>query len=299
MCLYTERYELRAESEKTDRINKNSYLLLLKCCEKYKNNLIHEFPLVEHHDFTDKNYTIFNEEHFVRKIKSRIPSIHIDEQNGILVPEYISDSNQYAILDLVEFFAKNIRDINKYWNHPQYKNYEIIDCFSTSEIFYKFQEKINEIFRDENLLFVLTNNKIVERNLEHSVISPSLEKDIQNIQEPGIKQLLNDAIIFIRKPNLLERQSGLEKIWDAFERIKTYYPDLNKKDSAEEIINNISPNEDLREIITDEFRELTKIGNGYRIRHHETGKKEIPPEFIDYFFNRCLSLIALTIKYLN
>jgi len=26
MCLYTERYELRAESEKTDRINKNSYL---------------------------------------------------------------------------------------------------------------------------------------------------------------------------------------------------------------------------------------------------------------------------------
>lgn len=299
MCLYTERYKYRTESEKTERINRNAYSLLLMCCKKYKNNLIHEFHSEEHDDFTGGDYVSFDKEHFVSKIRSRIPSIHIDEQNEISVPEHISDSNQYAILDLVEFFAKRIRDIYKHWNNQHYRNYEIIDSLDTSEIFNKFQEEINEIFRDENLLFVLTNDKIVERDLEHSVLNSSLEKDIQNIQEQGIKELLNDAITFIRKPNLSSRQSGLEKIWDAFERIKTYYQDLNKQNSAQKLINNISPNEDLKEVITNEFKELTKIGNNYRIRHHETDKKEIPPEFIDYFFNRCLSLIALIIKYLK
>lgn len=49
-----------------------------------------------------------------------------------------------------------------------------------------------------------------------------------------------------------------------------------------------------------EFRTLTDIGNNYRIRHHETNKIDSTDvHYYDYLFNRCLSLIALAIKYLT
>ncbi|MEK4670674.1 hypothetical protein [Niallia sp. FSL R7-0271] len=49
-----------------------------------------------------------------------------------------------------------------------------------------------------------------------------------------------------------------------------------------------------------EFRALTDIGNSFRIRHHETNKIDITDNrHYDYFFNRCLSLIALAIQYLK
>ena len=48
------------------------------------------------------------------------------------------------------------------------------------------------------------------------------------------------------------------------------------------------------------FKSLTSIGNHYRIRHHETDKINITDSrYYDYFFNRCLSLIALAIQYLQ
>lgn len=49
-----------------------------------------------------------------------------------------------------------------------------------------------------------------------------------------------------------------------------------------------------------EFKILTDIGNKYRIRHHETNKIDIIDiRYYDYLFNRCLSLIALAIQYLE
>ncbi|EAE3503398.1 hypothetical protein E2B17_10940, partial [Listeria monocytogenes] len=42
-----------------------------------------------------------------------------------------------------------------------------------------------------------------------------------------------------------------------------------------------------------EFKQLTKIGNDFRIRHHETTKINIDSEVdYDYFYKRCMSLIS-------
>lgn len=52
--------------------------------------------------------------------------------------------------------------------------------------------------------------------------------------------------------------------------------------------------------VLNEFKMLTDIGNKYRIRHHETDRIDITDvRYYDYFFNRCLSLIALAIQYLR
>lgn len=61
-----------------------------------------------------------------------------------------------------------------------------------------------------------------------------------------------------------------------------------------------SGSEDYRMLIEEEFDNLTKIGNNFRIRHHETDKIEITDlRYYDYFFNRCVSLIALAVHYLE
>ena len=76
---------------------------------------------------------------------------------------------------------------------------------------------------------------------------------------------------------------------------------MNKRDSAAKIVSYISGGQaDYITLFDTEFQALTKIGNNFRIRHHETDKVEITDvRHYDYFFNRCLSLIALAIQYLQ
>ena len=83
-------------------------------------------------------------------------------------------------------------------------------------------------------------------------------------------------------------------------KLKSYDHTLVEK-SAEKIVNDMAAGQAPYVTLFDtEFRALTKIGNDFRIRHHETDKVEITDvRYYDYFFNRCLSLIALAIQYLQ
>ena len=81
-----------------------------------------------------------------------------------------------------------------------------------------------------------------------------------------LDSLINEAKdrFFIPK----DKQIALEKLWDAFERIKTYFGS-NKRKSSSELVSIASDGFNF-EFIENEFKLLTKIGNDYRIRHHET-----------------------------
>ena len=112
---------------------------------------------------------------------------------------------------------------------------------------------------------------------------------------------MQEAIAYYKEPRPGNRQIAVEKMWDAFERLKSYYPAMKKNESADKVISNMAAGQPAYiELFTAEFKVLTKIGNEYRIRHHETDKIEIMDlRFYDYFFNRCLSLLALAIQYLQ
>lgn len=300
MNLYTERYGIRSQLKKTYSINIDMYSLLLDCCNKYKKNLTHIFTLNCHHDFTDSDYVSFDEKKFRTKIKIRIPSLFRDEYDRICTPEY-DEYDQYALLDLIEYFAQNIKDISEQWNNNCYKNYKTIACFETSDIFNDFKEEINEIFTETGLLYKLTDEKIIERIVENSPLTSEIENSFLAVPELGTRELLKDAVALYKTPNSKARQDSVEKIWDALERLKTYYTTMNKKNSVEKIVNDMSGgNNKFYELFNNEFKQLTDIGNDYRIRHHETYKIDITDErYYDYLFNRCLSLIALAIEYLR
>ena len=79
------------------------------------------------------------------------------------------------------------------------------------------------------------------------------------------------------------------------------YTDLDKKASANKIINDMAGGQsEYQDLFEEEFRVLTNIGNRFSIRHHETNKINTTDiRHCDYFLNRCLSLIALALQYLD
>lgn len=152
-----------------------------------------------------------------------------------------------------------------------------------------------------NLLFTLTDQLIIERIVEHATISPDIEATVATVKEKGLKDLLDEAISLFKQPNPASRNDAVEKLWDALERLKTYYTNMDKKDSVLKIVDDMGLTQaPFVQLFNDEFVALTRIGNDYRIRHHETNKIDIVDiRHYDYFFNRCLALIATAIQYLQ
>lgn len=164
-----------------------------------------------------------------------------------------------------------------------------------------FQTAINASFQKESVPFQLTDRGLIEPITSYEVLSTEIISGINRVKEPGIKDLLNEAIEKHMQPTFQAHRDAVEKIWDALERLKTYYTSLDKKASANQLVIDISNGRTEYYTIFDaEFKALTDIGNDFRIRHHETSKIDISDiRHYDYFFNRCLSLIATAIQFLK
>lgn len=135
MDLYTERNGLRSPKDYTYQIDVNSYSLLFLCCKKYRKCLTHLFPLEAHENFTNRDYLTFNEKQFENRIKLRIPTLFKNSLNEISEPTNSDEYDQYALLDFIEYIAKNMKDISERWNNETYRNYREITCLNNSSVF--------------------------------------------------------------------------------------------------------------------------------------------------------------------
>lgn len=182
--------------------------------------------------------------------------------------QFILYTRPYWVIDFIEFFSQNVDK--------------------------DFEERINGLLKKQSLDLELTNGKIVvttDAKVTH------LPNGINT--EVGVLELLQDANFYYEDGNLA---IAVEKLWDAFERLKTYFgPTLNKKNSANKIINIMSSDDvNYKKIFDKEFNELTKIGNDFRIRHHEINKINIEDNrHYEYFYKRCLTLVTTAIKFIE
>lgn len=74
--------------------------------------------------------------------------------------------------------------------------------------------------------------KLVDGRMEMDRINLKIE---QPIKEQGLKELIVDALAYYRSNSFKDRQNAVEKLWGAFERLKTYHADLGKKESTNKI----------------------------------------------------------------
>lgn len=163
---------------------------------------------------------------------------------------------------------------------------EILDC--TEEV----KNFGDTVFRNAQIIKDLLERKLEEQD----TLSFDLEK--LEINDAAFFKLVEQSFRLYKEAKI---DMATEKIWDAFERIKTYYQKFDKKESADKLLDAMSKNNaGFRSVLQDEFSALTKVGNEFRIRHHETNKKEICcDEHYDYLFTRCLSVLKLAATVLN
>lgn len=183
--------------------------------------------------------------------------------------DFIYYSSPYCVMDAIEFFGK--------YNQSN-----------------DFETQINAILKLNDITLKFSQGKIIS-----TFDIPIKAGTFAPIQEAGLKELLQEATKYYDEGNF---KIAVEKLWDAFERLKTYYsPVLDKKKSINKIIRDMGSNKDpYKELFEKEFHELTTIGNNFRIRHHETTKTDIEDNrYYEYFYKRCLSLISVSIKYLD
>lgn len=307
MEYYSESHGIKNTIVTTYEISVDMYNLLLSCCAKYYENLAWKYP--EKCSDVQKCCGI-DLDQFNLDLRYEIPLLYRDSLGDIAVPatrryncfgdKNQNEYNQYALLDLIEFIANNVRDVEKGEYHSYWGHYHFT-LKDSRNVCIQFRNEINSIFKKTGLLYFFNTNLHVERVIENSPITPSLENTITTVKEIGIRELLEEAITLHSSPSPANIRNATEKLWDAFERLKTYYTKMNKRDSAEKIVSDMSNGQDVYITLFDnEFRILTEIGNKFRIRHHETDKVEISDiRYYDYFFNRCISLIAIAIQYLQ
>ncbi|WP_207777073.1 hypothetical protein [Streptococcus dysgalactiae] len=234
----------------------------------------------------------------------------MNEYNETFMFTSETNFNYYkSINDLV------LEDITKFYIPKHYVGSELVEInefsdfkegtrpftvFDVIESFNRHTTKSSQFRNEINAIFKLNNINVELRNGEvHSTSNKAIGlDDSTNINEAGLEELIRTAEVSYNKG---EYSYAVEKIWDAFERIKTYYPTLDKKKSAEKIINDISyGNEHIKKMFDNEFKVLTDTGNSYRIRHHEINKIDISKELhYKYFYKRCLSLISVIVENLQ
>lgn len=106
-------------------------------------------------------------------------------------------------------------------------------------------------------------------------------------------ELLRAAIELFRKHDPTSRRSAVEKLWDAWERLKTL-PD-EEPDKGNKILLNLAAGEvRFRDLLANEADCLHKVGNEFHIRHFKTESIEITRiEHYDYLFHRLIALLNL------
>lgn len=237
------------------------------------------YQIFERYDYKDRKisetgwqYDVLISEEVLYDIKKFYTPKCFNKENQYVETNSLKDfvlfTSPYCVIDTIEFF-------DKYCNSD-------------------FTAEINAIFNLNDISLKLKNG-IVE-SIEDSHITNS---SLASIGEAGLKELLQEADRYYEKENL---KIAVEKIWDALERLKTYYsPALDKKKSVNRITDDMSSHkEPFKKMFDKEFHDLTKIGNEVRIRHHETTKVDIEDgRHYEYFYKRCYVLITTATRYLD
>ena len=115
-----------------------------------------------------------------------------------------------------------------------------------------------------------------------------LKSDLDSLEEARIKFLSPDASV---------RREAVERLWDCWERIKTVEEPDNKKRSIALLLDKVAAETSIRQMLEEEARKLTEIGNTFHIRHTEVTQTRISDsDHLDYLFHRIFAMIQLVLK---
>ena len=197
------------------------------------------------------------------------------------------------VFDLIEFSYEHIAAPKAYkdnhcWRHTHYS-------YDRAAGRTKFEEQVNRLLERKGMAFELKQGQVTR--MAPTVLQEALVETVFHTDDKALDELLEDARHKFRSRNLKVRRESLEKLWDAWERLKTIEPGKDKKVQATALLAKASIDPNFLARLDKEAMELTDIGNKFMIRHTETDKIPISESaHVDYLFQRMFAIIRLLLK---
>ncbi len=201
-----------------------------------------------------------------------------------------------AVMDFIEFLFDHVADCELGWRH-EYFHHHHLRSFDRAGGRARFRADVNLLLKRNSLAFELgVDGRIVR-------LGPPVVRERLNIArfdtgDEELDALLRRAVDLFRSPDPPERRDSLEKLWDAYERLKSIENPVNKQKSIELLIASAGLKPQFNKELDAEMRALTGIGNSFRIRHSEVNKVQLETsEQVDYLFARLFALIWLFLQH--
>lgn len=202
-----------------------------------------------------------------------------------------------SVLDFIEFCYRHVAEPSKDDYHSFFGHYHL--SFDRSAGQAGFRDRITTIFERNGLLYELTESGEIHR-LAPPILREALASQAFDTGDPQLNSLLESARQKFLSPKIETRREALEKLWDAWERVKTVIDSTNKKKSAGALLDRAAKEPNMRKMLEAEATELTRIGNEFQIRHFETSKVPVQESnHVDYLFHRLFGMIQLLIRALK
>ena len=205
---------------------------------------------------------------------------------------YVPDT--FTTLDLIQFSYQAVAKPIQGGYHSYYRHHHL--TFDEDSGREEFRFKVNSIFARNGIAYQLRADGTIER-LAPPFLQEVLANAVFRTKDRTLNQMLEDARKKFLNPDPVVRRESVERLWDCWERIKTLERPNDKKASISLLLNRATTQTDVREMLEEEARKLTEIGNSFHIRHTEAQQTFVSDShIIDYLFHRLFCMIMLVLK---
>jgi hypothetical protein len=198
------------------------------------------------------------------------------------------------VLDFIEFVHASVAKPISDMYHDYFSHYHL--TFDQEAGQEDFRVTVNRIFARNGLAFEMLPNGRIERVLP-PVLGEELKRTLFNTGDRTLDNMLEECRTKFFGRNPLLRREALERLWDAWERLKSLAAPDDKKRSIKIILDAVTAEPSFRARLESEAIELTAIGNSHLIRHSEINQVAvIDVDHVDYLFHRLFAMIQLMLR---
>lgn len=198
------------------------------------------------------------------------------------------------ILDFIEFVYASVAKAIPGKYHDFFSHHHL--SFDQQVGQEEFRATVNRIFARNGVAFEMLSTGRLVRVLP-LVLGDDLRRTVFNTGDRTLDNMLEECRAKFSDRNPLVRREALERLWDAWERLKSLADPSDKKRSIKIILDATASEPSLRARLEAEALELNSIGNSHLIRHSEANQVPIiDVVHIDYLFHRPFAMIQLMLR---
>lgn len=232
-------------------------------------------------------------------VRTRIPGLKWPlETTSTQGDGYFSEQAPYAppallTMDFIEFVRLSIGKPKSVFHHSYARHDHLTFDEAAGRTAYDIE--INTIFARNGLAYELRPEGQIHRTMP-LVVGDSLRRPTMPTGDPKLDLLLEEARAKFSDVNPVIRREALERLCDAFERLKTL-AGTDKQQSITKILDQTASEQNFRQLLEEESKKLSAIANQYFLRHHELSQTPVSDvAHVDYLFHRFFAMIQLLVR---